>query len=571
MAPESNSKDRRGKRKDQSIGNRNSSKTQHKNNVLVGNQKIVSNHNNKSQNSMKADVKKPTELSNPLNTIQASNQESFVKKAKELKDNIIEALDKQSKINSDQANGDREQVDELREDIRQITKSLEIDKDIENGECETKKVQNPGDLNESPTDQVKSEGVDEVGSNEVNAEQVDTDRVGKDQKKDVIVVTGDKNGQTESDNNEENGFEPLRAKLDTASKYAAFMLSLKKHFQGEVPHIVEPICRKLVDISEENDGLRLENSKLNSVREKLEGLCRELQKSNNAIRIESFDLIKEEQSKAKEQANKIQSTLSGVMKLFDENQQRNVNLRQENHDLQTKLRALLDHCDNWEKSTETALKQRDIENRLIRTELAKANLVRSEESERHLKEKQDLLQLLSMMKEQQHRIETQEAKLRADLSNYASKYDECQDIISKGMSKFQQQSKRMLKEIERSKQDYKVLLAKYESSTKRMAQLLEERQTWSESMSKARKKIEALEKLCRALRNEQNTVSVSRPTSDTENKPIVSKVNENLDDSREGVLAEAEKSDDCNELIEMKGGTENSNGNETIELTSLIK
>lgn len=302
------------------------------------------------------------------------------------------------------------------------------------------------------------------------------------------------------------GFEPLNAKLDLATKYVTLVSSLQKYFT-EAPYLLEPVCRRLVSMSEQNDQLELncekyraENAKLSMIKQKLENLCRELQKSNNAIRIESLDLIKVEQGKAKEQTTKIQSTLSGVIKLFDENQQRNMSLRQENQDLQTKLKSLLDHCDNWEKSVEVALRQKDIENRLLKTELAKSNLLKNEEKEKFLGEKRELLQILSMMQEQQHRIEGQEAKLRMDLSCYASKYDECQAVISKGMTRFQTESERMLKQIERSKGDYKILLSKYESSNKKMAQLLEEKQYWDKAMNLANKKIDTLEKLCRALR-----------------------------------------------------------------------
>lgn len=300
-------------------------------------------------------------------------------------------------------------------------------------------------------------------------------------------------------------FAPLNARLDFQSKLVTLTSSLQSHFLG-APHLLDPICRKLVTMSDSNSHLVLtcenyrdENRKLLLVKQKLENLCRELQKSNNEIRIESLDLIKAEQGKAKEQTTKIQSTLSGVIKLFDENQQRNMSLRQENQDLQTKLKSLLDHCDNWEKSIEAALRQRDIENRLLKTELAKANLLKNEEQEKFLGEKQELLQILSMMQEQQHRIEGQEAKLRSDLSSYASKYDECQAVISKGMNRFQTESKRMLKQIEKSRQDYKVLLTKYENTNKRTTQLLEEKQEWHRSLNVANKKIETLEKLCRAL------------------------------------------------------------------------
>ena len=295
--------------------------------------------------------------------------------------------------------------------------------------------------------------------------------------------------------------------LDPDSQYIALSSSLQEQFVN-VPHLLEPICRKLVQLSCRNNQLlvdcqnyRLENQKLASIREKLESLCRELQKANNSIRIESLELIRAEQGRAKEQTGKIQLTLAGVVKLFDENQQRNLNLRQENMELQSKLKSVLEHCNNWEKGVETFLKQRDMENKLLRTELAKANLLKNEEREKLLKEKEELLRMLSIMQEQQHKIEGQEAKLRSDLSSYATKYNECQAIISKGMSKFQVETKRMLKQLEKSRHDYMALLTKYESSNKKIAQLLEEKQRLDKALRMESKKNDTLEKLCRALRN----------------------------------------------------------------------
>uniref|UniRef100_A0A6G1SCG2 Alpha-taxilin n=1 Tax=Aceria tosichella TaxID=561515 RepID=A0A6G1SCG2_9ACAR len=264
------------------------------------------------------------------------------------------------------------------------------------------------------------------------------------------------------------------------------------------------MSRQVDQLKLQNEFQQQEIGKLRLIKERLADLCRELQKSNNQIRIESLALIKGEQHKAKEQADKIQTTLAGVMKLFDENQQRNLSLKQENIDLQTKLKQLLEHCENWEQCVETAIKQRDIENRLVKTELTRLSLIRTEEQERFLKEKHDLLKALELMKTHQSRVEDKEAKLRSDLSSYANKYDQCQELIQNGLGKFQVESKRMLKQIEQSRQDYVALLNKYEASNKKIKQLLEEKHAWMKSTVQTSKKLETLEKLCRSLKSEND-------------------------------------------------------------------
>lgn len=353
-------------------------------------------------------------------------------------------------------------------------------------------------------------------------------------------------------------FDPLNTKLDPESKLVALKASLAKDFTGS-SDLFDQICRKLVYLSDENTALainceryRTDNQKLNLVKGKLENLCRELQKSNNSIRIESLDLIKSEQNKAKEQTVKIQSTLSGVIKLFHENQQRNMILRQENQELQNKLRALLEHCDNWSTGVDAALRKRDIENRLLKTELAKANLLRNEEKEKFLSEKQELLQIWSLMQEQQHKFEGQEAKLRSDLSSYASKYDECKAVISKGMNKFQTESKLMMKQIEKSRSDYRVLLTKYEGCNKRLSKLLIEKQSWDKQMKTANKKVETLEKLCRALRQRTSARSSDKCEDLIDESKIVvagDEVDDNLNKQREILSNIVETSGEPNETV----------------------
>lgn len=370
-------------------------------------------------------------------------------------------------------------------------------------------------------------------------------------KKNTKTSTSASSNQETIKSNEISTESTAISKFDTETKVSALLLSLQNI--KEDPSLLESVCKKLVKLSEQNAQLLLscsklksDNQKLQFVKQKLENLCRELQKSNNAIRIESLDLIKGEQNKAKEQTTKVQSTLTGVIKLFDENQQRNMLLRQENQDLQVKLKSLLDHCDNWEKSVEATLRQRDIENRLIKTELAKANLSKNEEKEKLLSEKQELLQILSMMQEQQQRIEGQEAKLRSDLSSYASKYDECQAVISKGMNRFQIESKKMLKQIEQSKQDYKILLSKYEFSDKRMAQLLTEKQKWDHEMFTANKKIETLEKLCRALQERKVTKETTSETTEGNSEEVTNSSNK-LEVTAEKITSVQQETESSNE------------------------
>jgi len=416
----------------------------------------------------------------------------FVHKAKELKSDIIESLDKQMKRQTE-----KPKVEETPEDLIRLRECVSELSQIEEAVQDDGKDQT-ADPNLGPNSETNETGEATSQEEPCRSELATVELVEA-----PMVSFCQSQMESVADKSE---FEPLSSNLDRDSKVVALKASLQRNLS--TPQGLERICGKIVDLSETNRTLlaqigahQNERAKLLLVKDKLEKLCRELQKANNTIRIESLDLIKKEQSRAKEQANKIQATLTSVMKMFEENQNRNLGLREENVELQTKLRAILEHCDNWEKCAEAALKKKELENRLVKTEMAKLNLVRNEEKEQFLTEKKELLKMVAMMQEHQHKIEGQEARLRSDLSNYASKYDECQTAISSGLSKFQTESKRMLKQMEKSRQDYVALLTKYEQSNKKIAQLLEEKHRFERANKIANKKVETLERLCRALKS----------------------------------------------------------------------
>lgn len=77
--------------------------------------------------------------------------------------------------------------------------------------------------------------------------------------------------------------------------------------------------------------------------------CRELQKHNNAIKEESALRRREEEEKRKHIAAKFQATLTDISALMADTQETSAKLRQDNAQLASKLRTLVNHYDLWEK------------------------------------------------------------------------------------------------------------------------------------------------------------------------------------------------------------------------------
>lgn len=76
---------------------------------------------------------------------------------------------------------------------------------------------------------------------------------------------------------------------------------------------------------------------------------RELQKHNNAIKEEAALRRREEEERRKQIATKFQATLTDISALMAETQETSAKLRQDNAQLASKLRTLVNHYDLWEK------------------------------------------------------------------------------------------------------------------------------------------------------------------------------------------------------------------------------
>lgn len=110
----------------------------------------------------------------------------------------------------------------------------------------------------------------------------------------------------------------------------------------EAQNMVEK-CKKQVQAGQKDCNRML------LARDRLEGLCRELQKQNNAIKEESLLRRREEDEKRKQIAGKFQTTLTDISELMADTQETSSKLREDNAQLANKLRTLVNHYDIWEK------------------------------------------------------------------------------------------------------------------------------------------------------------------------------------------------------------------------------
>merc|ERR1712226_665344 len=159
------------------------------------------------------------------------------------------------------------------------------------------------------------------------------------------------------------------------SRYAD-LLSEHKQLQN----YLKDTTKSQQQLQKEKDRLQADHNKTLLTKERLESLCRELQKQNKKVKEESLKRSLEEQTKIREVSERFQSTISEVQTSMSENSEKNDRLKEE------------------------------MERQLVEAKLKESGMVLAEEREQSLIEKQ---KLLSDNVEMRQRCETLMVQLEA--------------------------------------------------------------------------------------------------------------------------------------------------------------
>uniref|UniRef100_T1J644 Alpha-taxilin n=1 Tax=Strigamia maritima TaxID=126957 RepID=T1J644_STRMM len=278
---------------------------------------------------------------------------------------------------------------------------------------------------------------------------------------------------------------------DLMEEHRNVQLSLK---QGE---------RRNVQLCKEKEQILTEHSKAVLTRSRLESLCRELQRQNKLVKDESLLRVREEEEKRKE------STFNEISTMMQDNNQKNSKLRDENLELAQKLKTLVENYELREQQVENLLKHKDMEVQLADAKLAKANAVMNEEREKSIQEKHKLLVDLTEYQKRCHEMTVKEVQLRTQLNMYSEKYEEFQTTIAKSndvFSHFKDEMDKMSKKIKKLEKETVTWRSRWEGSNKALLDMATDRQKHDAEMVNAQKKVSQLEKLCRALQLERQSL-----------------------------------------------------------------
>ncbi|KAK3932879.1 Alpha-taxilin [Frankliniella fusca] len=299
-----------------------------------------------------------------------------------------------------------------------------------------------------------------------------------------------------------NSFESPQEKLEALVKKYAEVADENRKLQTQTKNME----RRLIQVEREKDSAQSEHSKAVLARSRLEGLCRELQRQNRAIKEESVLKIREEEEKRKEVSNKFQSTLAEITSLMQQNNEKNSKLRDDNIEMTTKFKSVCEQYELRVQQVEKISKQMQLEAQLADAKLAKSQLEAKAEKEHLLRDKQELLMELAQYQVRAREQQETELRLREQVELYSNKYDEFQTALSRSnevFGGFKEEMERMSKKIVKLEKETSTWKQRWEKSHQALLEMATDKQQRDAELALANRQLNQLHKLCRTLTEER--------------------------------------------------------------------
>jgi chromosome segregation ATPase len=257
-------------------------------------------------------------------------------------------------------------------------------------------------------------------------------------------------------------------------------------------------------------------TKSTALRQKLESLCRELQRQNKMFLDDSKRVAAEEEKKRLELSVKFHETVKDISAKLEEQGEDRLRQLEENELMREKLNHFTQQFDIREQQFAHQLRTKTLEHQLLEVKL---------------KQQQDI----SMQAETKSRLYTEqiaqllktEQDLRSQLALYGDKFEQFQDTLTKSnevFATFKIELEKMSKTVKKLEKENASLKKKCEKSDVSIIELLEERDVLKKLLSTTKNQKEKLEALCRSLQAERKLQSV---TFDSANSSLPSQL-ENL-------------------------------------------
>ncbi|XP_014510856.1 alpha-taxilin [Vigna radiata var. radiata] len=232
-----------------------------------------------------------------------------------------------------------------------------------------------------------------------------------------------------------------------------------------------------------------------AVRDKLESLCRELQRQNKMLMEECKRVSTEGQNLRLDLSAKFQDAIKDVSNKLEERKDECLSQLKENDMLRNKLKQLAEQYELSEQQYAQKLKQKSLELQLSDLKI--------KQHEEKLIQEQSQIKLYA---EQVSQLLATEKSLRLQLTTDGEKFQQFQEALSKSneiFETFKQEIEKMAKSIKELKKENQFLKSKSEKSDVTLIELVDERERLKKQLEKTKNQKEKLESLCRSLQAER--------------------------------------------------------------------
>ncbi|KAF5400493.1 Alpha-taxilin, partial [Paragonimus heterotremus] len=287
-------------------------------------------------------------------------------------------------------------------------------------------------------------------------------------------------------------------------------------------------------VRHERDQLQGERNRLVLQKNKLETLCRELQKQNKIIQEENLSRTRAEEDKRREVADHFQISITSIQNQLNEYQTRNVELRKENQDLADKLGHFIQQHEKREEHVEKVMHARELEVKLAEAKLNKVQCLLDQERVKSQQKVNQMEEEARRMKERMEMHLTLENKLKEQIEFYKNKYQSFNKTISQSNKLFENartEMDKLGKRVKQSERDVIEWQGKWELSQRSLLEVVAELKKKTEEAAGAQKQSDRLASLCRALQAQLTGLRQSVGVSEVRS-------NQNLDEQGDSLQPE---------------------------------
>mmetsp|Transcript_27929 Transcript_27929/g.35006 ORF Transcript_27929/g.35006 Transcript_27929/m.35006 type:complete len:459 (+) Transcript_27929:36-1412(+) len=261
-------------------------------------------------------------------------------------------------------------------------------------------------------------------------------------------------------------------------------------------HQCNQLAMKSEYLNTELSRVRTASAQESKAKQKIEALCRELQKQNKTLQEETTRVSQEEEAKRNELQTKFNATIKDITSKLEEQGQQRKQQGEENGELRKKLDQFVEQYEARQRHFAAQTRTRELEAQLLRAKLEQQAQLATQEKGKAQAYQEHITQLAAT-----------EAELRSQLALYAEKFDQFQEALNKSndmFSQFKVKMEKMAETIGKLEADNGSLKKQGEASDVRLIQALDRRTQDRAQIATLKNQKAKLEILCRTMQTERS-------------------------------------------------------------------